>query len=69
MSTVEANKQVVRDFTRIFKNQHNVDGIDHLFAPDFQHHFTAPVSPGLSGLKEIGRMEGSTAAPAKTATE
>jgi len=56
MSTVEANKQVVRDFTRIFKNQHNVDGIDHLFAPDFQHHFTAPVSPGLSGLKEIGRM-------------
>ena len=56
MSAAEANKRVVREFTRVFKNDHNVDGIDHLFAPDFEHHFAAPVSPGLRGLKEIGRM-------------
>ena len=68
MSTVEANKQVVRDFTRIFKNEHNVDGIDHLFAPNFEHHFTAPVSPGLRGLKEIGRIM-NTAFPDVVVTE
>jgi predicted ester cyclase len=68
MSTVEANKQVVRDFTRIFKNEHNVDGIDHLFAPAFEHHFPAPVSPGLGGLKEIGRMM-NTAFPDVVVTE
>jgi len=68
MSAAEANKQVVRDFTRIFKNEHNVDGIDHLFASDFQHHFTAPLSPGLRGLKEVGRMM-NTAFPDVVVTE
>jgi predicted ester cyclase len=68
MSAAEANKQVVRDFTRIFKNEHNVDGIDHLFAPNFEHHFTAPVSPGLRGLKEIGRIM-NTAFPDVVVTE
>jgi hypothetical protein len=27
----EANKKVIREFTRIFKNEHNVNGVDHLF--------------------------------------
>jgi len=53
----ERNKQIVRDFTRIFKNEHNVDGIDHLFdTQNFTHHFRAPVAPGLDGFKQIGRM-------------
>ena len=30
------NREIVRQFTRTFKNEHNVDGIDHLFASDFQ---------------------------------
>lgn len=56
MDATEKNKQVVREFTRTFKNEHNVDGIDHLFAADFQHHFKQPLPPGLTGFKEVGRM-------------
>src|SRR5262245_13423529 len=52
----ERNKAVIREFTRVFKNQHQVDGIVHLFAPDFRHHFKPPVRPGLSGFQEVGRM-------------
>ncbi len=51
----ERNKAVVREFTRIFKNEHNVDGIDHLFDKRFQHHFRAPLPTGLEGFKQIGR--------------
>jgi predicted ester cyclase len=68
MSAVETNKDVVREFTRVFKNEHNVDGIDHLFAPDFEHHFTVPVSLGLRGLQEIGRIM-NTAFPDVVVTE
>jgi len=50
------NKEVIRAFTRIFKNEHNVDGIDHLFAPNFKHHFRAPLPPGLEGMKAVGRI-------------
>jgi len=56
MNATERNEQVVREFTRIFKNEHNVDGISHLFAPDFQHHFTQPLRLGLAGLQDVGRM-------------
>jgi predicted ester cyclase len=56
MDATEKNKQVVREFTRTFKNQHNVDGIDHLFASDFTHHFRQPLPPGLAGYKQVGRM-------------
>ncbi len=56
MDATERNKQVVRQFTRIFKNEHNVDGIDHLFSPNFTHHFKQPLPPGLAGFKEVGRM-------------
>jgi predicted ester cyclase len=51
------NKQVIRDFTRIFKNEHNVGGVDHLFdTKNFVHHFRTPVPNGFEGLKQIGRM-------------
>jgi predicted ester cyclase len=56
MDAVEKNKQVVRQFTRTFKNEHNVDGIDHLFASDFRHHFRQALPPRLAGFKEVGRM-------------
>jgi predicted ester cyclase/uncharacterized protein YndB with AHSA1/START domain len=52
----QTQASVVREFTRIFKNEHNVDGIDHLFAPDFRHNFRMPLAPGLAGFKDIGRM-------------
>ena len=55
MDSVAGNKEVVREFTRIFKNQHDVNGIGHLFGADFQHHFKAPVAKGLEGSKDIGR--------------
>ena len=52
----DRNKQTVREFTRIFKNEHNVDGVDHLFDKSFAHHFRAPLPPGLEGFKHVGRM-------------
>lgn len=52
----ERNKEVVREFTRIFKNEHNVDGIGHLFDRSFTHHFRVPLPPGLEGFKQVGRM-------------
>jgi len=54
--TLEQHKATVREFTRVFKNQHNVDGIDHLFAPEFRHNFKGPIQPGLDGFKDVGRM-------------
>jgi predicted ester cyclase len=54
--TLENNKKGVREFTRVFKNEHNVDGIDHLFSKNFKHNFAPPVKPGLEGFKDIGRM-------------
>src|SRR5215471_10997711 len=57
MQEENRNKQVIRDFTRIFKNQHDVDGVDHLFdTQNFVHHFRSPVADGFEGLKQIGRM-------------
>jgi predicted ester cyclase len=61
-------KEAVREFTRIFKNQHNVNGVDHLFAEDFKHHFRVSVSPGLKGYKEIGTVM-NTAFPDVVVTE
>jgi predicted ester cyclase len=52
----ERNKEVVREFTRIFKNEHNVDGIGHLFDRRFTHHFRVALPPGLEGFKQVGRM-------------
>ncbi len=47
----ESHVRVVREFTRLFKNEHSVDGIDHLFHPEFRNNFGSPVRPGLAGFK------------------
>src|SRR6266853_3208072 len=52
----EKNKQVIREFTRIFKNQHNVDGVGHLFDGNFVHHFRGPMPSGFEGLRQVGIM-------------
>jgi predicted ester cyclase len=62
------NMQAVREFTKVFKNEHDVNGIDHLFAKDFKHNFRAPVSAGLQGYKEIGTVM-NTAFPDVVVTE
>src|SRR5579864_5094735 len=52
----EENKKVVREFTRIFKNEHNVEGVAHLFDRSFTHHFRTPLPAGFEGFKQVGRM-------------
>lgn len=53
----DKNKQVIREFTRIFKNEHNVDGVAHLFdTRSFLHHFRAPLPAGFEGLRQVGIM-------------
>ena len=52
----EKNKQVIREFTRIFKNEHNVDGVGHLFDKKFVHHFRMPMPAGFEGLRQVGIM-------------
>jgi predicted ester cyclase len=66
--SAEGNKAVIREFTRVFKNEHNVDGIDHLFASDFKHNFRASMPAGLVGFKAVGRMM-NTAFPDVVVTE
>jgi len=56
MQAEEKNKQVIREFTRIFKNEHNVDGVGHLFDKKFLHHFRAPMPDGFEGLRQVGIM-------------
>jgi predicted ester cyclase len=52
----EKNKQVVREFTRIFKNEHNVDGVNHLFDQKFVHNFRMPLPAGFEGFRQVGLM-------------
>ena len=52
----EGNKSVIREFTRIFKNEHNVDGVSHLFDKSFVHHLRGPLPPGFEGLRQVGIM-------------
>jgi len=68
MSLTKRNAEIIREFTRTFKNEHNVDGIGHLFAADFVHHFKGPVRPGLDGFEDMGRMM-NTAFPDVVVTE
>lgn len=56
MTKEETNKHAVREFTRIFKNEHNVDGVGHLFDPHFVHHFRTPMPAGFEGLRQVGIM-------------
>lgn len=50
------NMKVVRDFTRIFKNEHKLDGIDHLFHQSFKHNFRRGLPDGLDGMRQLGHM-------------
>jgi|ERR1051326_1641335 predicted ester cyclase len=56
MQQEERNKRVIREFTRIFKNEHNVDGVVSLFDKNFTHHFRTPLPSGFEGLRQIGIM-------------
>ena len=56
MSHEDKNKQVIRAFTRIFKNQHDVNGVGHLFDKHFIHHFRSPLPDGFEGLRQVGIM-------------
>ena len=56
MAQEETNKRVSREFTRIFKNEHNVNGVDHLFDIRFVHHFRDPLPSGFEGLRQVGIM-------------
>jgi predicted ester cyclase len=57
MTPEERNKHIIREFTRIFKNEHNVDGVNHLFdTKNIVHHFRAPLPPGFEGLRQVGIM-------------
>jgi predicted ester cyclase len=52
----EGNKSVIREFTRIFKNEHNVDAVSHLFDRSFVHHLRGPLPSGFEGLRQVGIM-------------
>jgi len=56
VSLEETNKKVIREFTRIFKNEHNVNGVDHLFDKNFVHHFRDALPSGFEGLRQVGIM-------------
>jgi predicted ester cyclase len=56
MTQEETNTHVIREFTRIFKNEHNVNGVDHLFHKNFTHHFRDPLPSGFAGLRQVGIM-------------
>jgi len=56
MTQEETNKQAIREFTRIFKNEHNVNGVSHLFDGNFVHHFRDPLPSGFEGLRQVGIM-------------
>ena len=44
------NMRIVREFTRIFKNEHNVDRVGHLVDDShFVHHLRAQLLPALRG--------------------
>jgi predicted ester cyclase len=60
MHQEDKNKHVIREFTRIFKNEHNVDGVSHLFDKDFVHHFRTPLPSGFEGLRQVGIMMNSS---------
>jgi predicted ester cyclase len=56
MSQEATNQHTIREFTRIFKNEHNVNGVGHLFDSNFVHHFRGPMPTGFEGLRQVGIM-------------
>lgn len=61
LSHEDRNKEVVREFTRIFKNEHNVDGVGHLFDSQFVHHFRTRLPDGFEGASGDRVVERSSA--------
>lgn len=56
MSQEDRNQQVIREFMRSFKNEHNVNGVGHLFDKNFIHHFRTPLPAGFERLRQVGIM-------------
>ena len=50
------NMEVVREFTRTFKNEHKIDGLEQLFHKDFKHNFRSGLPDGVEGMKQLGAM-------------
>ena len=51
------NQAVVTNFFELFGNQHNVDGVEHLFSTDVVVHQDAvPVPLDLDGYKQLGQV-------------
>jgi hypothetical protein len=42
MNEEETNTHVIREFTRIFKNAHDVNGVGHLFGQELRAPFSRP---------------------------
>lgn len=50
----ERNKKVIREFTRIFKNEHNVDGINHCSRMNSLTIFVCRFLPVWKGSNRLG---------------
>ncbi|MBV7334779.1 ester cyclase [Chloroflexi bacterium TSY] len=61
VSTLEANKALIRRFVKEGKNRENPAAVREIFSPDYQHHFHMPgeeIPPGLAGPARIGEIFG-----------
>lgn len=52
----EQNKKTVREFTQLFKNDHQLDGVRHLLDDGFVHHLSGRLPEGFEGLRQVGVM-------------
>ena len=50
------NMNIIRECTRVFKNEHAVDGVDHLIHKDFKHNFRSNLPDGFEGMRQVGLM-------------
>lgn len=65
MTTLEANKAVVRRFIDEIFGQGNLDAVDELAAEDFTPHTWGPTPPGRAALREAMARAGSGVTEAK----
>lgn len=53
MATVEENMAIVRRVTELIEKEHNIDGLDEVFAKDFVNHSpSAGFTPDVEGFKQ-----------------
>lgn len=50
------NIAMVRELARVFKNEHNVDGVGHLIHQDFKHNYRSNLPDGFEGMRQVGLM-------------